>query len=557
MKGADVDRYLQEAVKQANPDLRIVAIRAARQVRGNGIAIVSQLVNDPDAQVRRECAIALHHNEAAGNAALWAALASKHDGNDRWYLEALGIGADKQWDKFFAAYRQKIKDPMESAGSRDIVWRARTDSAVVYTAKLAAQQSVPIHDRLRYFRAFDFNPGSLKSKLLLAMLEQNASGDTSINKLVLHHLDNSTVQRSRIAQMALSNVLKTVKGTPEFLDLVTRYQLRSQNDELLEMAIHHSDESLGRNAAALLLKFGGAPQAWKVINGKDSASTNALLTSIGRVGSKESINILQTIILSGKFPMEVRKQAAQRVGKTGSGEDLVLLLLKNKKVPEVLLPDVVASVQGSWRKSVSQEAAGYLPHSSGNVTRKVPQMSELSSLKTDVASGKVIFSNVCAVCHQVNKEGFDFGPSLTEIGSKYPKEGLLESIAYPSKGISFNNEGYELKMKDGSTLTGIIASKTETDISLKFPGGGKQNLKTSDVKTISQLKVSMMPEGLYENMSAQDLANLLEYLSSLKKKASRSGFPNWRKHPLVPSTIGRKYVCKVLEGLLEYFKKKQ
>lgn len=145
-------------------------------------------------------------------------------------------------------------------------------------------------------------------------------------------------------------------------------------------------------------------------------------------------------------------------------------------------------------------------------------MADLASLKANAANGKGIFTNTCAVCHQVNNEGFDFGPKLTEIGSKYPKEGLLESIVHPSKGIGFGYETWELKMKDGSTLTGIMASKTETDIALKLPGGIKQNLKTSDVQSMKQLKVSMMPEDLYESMSSQGLADLLEYLQNLKKK---------------------------------------
>jgi putative heme-binding domain-containing protein len=178
----------------------------------------------------------------------------------------------------------------------------------------------------------------------------------------------------------------------------------------------------------------------------------------------------------------------------------------------------VASVQQAWQKSVRNEALSYLPNAAKSVTKKVPSMRELLPLKANAASGKAVFMNNCAVCHQVNKEGFDFGPNLSEIGSKYPKEGLLKSIVYPSSGISFGSESWELKLKDGSTLTGIIASKTETDIDLKLPGGAKQPIKTSEVKSIKQLKVSMMPEGLHENMSTQDMANLLEYLAGLKKK---------------------------------------
>ena len=139
-------------------------------------------------------------------------------------------------------------------------------------------------------------------------------------------------------------------------------------------------------------------------------------------------------------------------------------------------------------------------------------------LQANTINGKAIFTNACAVCHQVGNEGYDFGPKLTEIGSKYPKDGLLRSIVYPSEGISFNSEGWIIKLKDGSTLTGLLASKTETDLDLKLPGGSRQKIRTSEVTSMKQMKVSMMPEGLHESLSNQELADLLEYLKSLQKK---------------------------------------
>ena len=127
-------------------------------------------------------------------------LAAKHDGKDRWYLEALGIGADRQWDKFFPAYVTKMNDSLQSAAAKDIVWRARTDKAVPYIAKLAADQTIDLKDRLRYFRAFDFNTGPAKSGLLLKMIGDNKNNDVALNKLVLHHLDIKTVTQSPLAQ---------------------------------------------------------------------------------------------------------------------------------------------------------------------------------------------------------------------------------------------------------------------------------------------------------------------------------------------------------------------
>jgi len=145
-------------------------------------------------------------------------------------------------------------------------------------------------------------------------------------------------------------------------------------------------------------------------------------------------------------------------------------------------------------------------------------MADLASLKGDATAGKVIYTNKCGLCHQVNKEGGDFGPALTDIGTKYPVEGLLNAIVNPSAGISFGFEGWEIKMKDGSVLTGIISSKTASGLDLKSPGGVKKHIKASDIISKKELPQSMMTEGLYENISNQNMADLLVYLSGLKKK---------------------------------------
>ena len=519
MPGADAGKYIQQAMKLNSSDMRIAAIRASVEIKADVIGVVHALADDKNAAVRRECALALRHNKSPQAAELWARLAVQHDGKDRWYLEALGIGADRQWDNFFTAYLSKVKNPLETEASRDIVWRARTEKAVPFIAELAADKKVALNNRLRYFRAFDFNSGPSKSKLLLAMIQDNTENDMALNKLVLHALDIKTVTQSPVAKKALDNVLQSVNGTNEYIELVSRYAVKSQNKNLLQLAINKPYESVGKNAAGLLFHLGGSQLTWKVINGKDTAQQNNLLGALAGVGSKESIDMLQTIALSKKYELLLRKLAARKIGNSGSGEERVLVILKSKKVPAELIPDVVASVSGAWRGSIRTEAASYLPDNGKSTTSKpAPTMPQLLALKANGEEGKKIFTATCNVCHQVNNVGYDFGPKLSEIGSKLPKEGLLESIVHPSAGIGFGYEGWELKMKDGATLSGILASKTETDIDIKFPGGTHRQLKTSDVLSLTQMKQSMMTDGLYNNMSAQDMANLLEYLEGLKKK---------------------------------------
>ncbi|MGN6355678.1 MAG: PVC-type heme-binding CxxCH protein [Parafilimonas sp.] len=518
MKNANAQQYIQQAIKSNNPDLRITGLRAARELNADVVNVVKQLVNDSDAQVRRECAIALHYNKSAEAPELWATLAMQHDGKDRWYLEALGIGADKQWNAFFKAYLNQVKDPLQSAASRDIVWRARTDEAVPYLARLASDKDVPVQNRLRYFRAFDFNTGSAKSSYLVKMITDNTSNDVSLNKLVLHALDVKTVQHSAAAQKALADVIQSVQRTPEYIEFIKQYEVKAENKNLLQLAIDSANAGLGRDAARLLLTLKGAALVQKVLNGKDTSQTKALLAALSGVGSKESIDIIQKVALSPGYPINIRKDAAGKIGKSWGGEDRVLEILKAKKVPAELVPDVVSSVSGAWRGSVKSEAESYLPGHTTTALKKAPTMNELAAIKADAAKGKVIFMNTCSVCHVAGNEGKDFGPKLTEIGSKYAKDGLLDAIVHPSDGISFGYEGWEIKMKDGSVMSGIIASNTETAMEVKFPGGTTQQIKTNEVASKKEMKTSLMPEGLYQNLSNEDLANLLEYLEGLKKK---------------------------------------
>jgi putative membrane-bound dehydrogenase-like protein len=518
LPGSTPSKYIYEALHDSNPDIRILALRASRELKLDVAGTVQQLLIDRDKQVLRECAIALRHISGPGNTAFWATLATAHTGADRWYLEALGIGADRQWDTFFKAYLSLTPNPTATPASRDIVWRARTDLALPYLASLASDKNIPIHDRLRYFRAFDFHPGAAKSAYLLKMLNENTAHNMDLNKLVLHALDQKTVEKSALAKKALQEVIITVRGTREYIDLVKRYRVTSEKPQLLDLAVEKSREETGRDAAGLLLDMGGQEMIKNVWQGKDTIKSAVLMHAVGGVGSKISIDMLQAFAFSEGNELSMRKIAASNIGRSWGGEERVLDILKNNKVPKILIPDVVTGVSQAWRGSVRTEAASYLESSSGIINRKVPGINELRAMNGNAANGKTIFLNTCALCHKVSSEGYDFGPALTEIGAKLSKDGLWESILHPSAGISFGYEGWNISMKDGTQYAGIISSKTETDIDLKLPGGIVKQIKTGDVTSMTQMPASMMPEALYKPMKDQDIADLLEYLSGLVKR---------------------------------------
>ena len=519
MPAAKTDKYIKQALKEQNPQLRMLAIRASLQLKGNTTAVLNALKSDPDPQVRRECIIALHHDKSPEAAGLWASLAAQYDGKDRWYLEALGVGADGQWDAFFDAYLLAVKDPLKDAAGKDIVWRARTDKALPYLEQLAANASFPLKTRLRYFRAFDFNNSPAKTAVLLNIIKSNDANDLNIDKLALSSLNPASIKANAAAEAALTRVLNATYPTKDYLELVIQYNLKAEQPRLLEMAIAKNTDDLGRNTAKALLGLGGTDLVWKVLKGQNAEQSMGLLNALAKIGNTASVDILQAVALGKEYPETLKKFAAARIGRSGEGEKRVLQILKNNQVPSELIPDVVASVSGSWRESVRKEANQYLPKPAVvEDVVKIPTIDELNALKAVAGNGKVVFASNCAVCHKVNNEGYDFGPKLTEIGSKYAKDGMLKAIVYPSEGISFGYEGWELKMNDGSETMGIISSKTKTDIEIKMPGGIVQKIKLASVKSMEQMKTSMMSAGLHAAMSQQEMADLLAYLDGLKRK---------------------------------------
>lgn len=163
-------KYVEQAVQDKNADLRIAGLRIARELKLDLIPFVKMLAKDSNAQVRRECAITLRHNSSPEAAKLWAQLAQQHDGIDRWYLEALGIGADEQEDEFFQAWLNLIGENWNTPAGRDIIWRSRSTRVPAYLVKIIADANTPENERSRYFRALDFIKGAEKEKALVTLL---------------------------------------------------------------------------------------------------------------------------------------------------------------------------------------------------------------------------------------------------------------------------------------------------------------------------------------------------------------------------------------------------
>jgi putative membrane-bound dehydrogenase-like protein len=511
------EKYIAAAIKENNSDLRIAGLRAARELNANVIGVIKSLASDKDPQVRRECIIALHKNKTPEAAAIWVDLAGQYDGKDRWYLEALGIGAADQWDQFFAAYLAKNPDPTQTPEGRDIIWRSRSENSLPFLVKLASDNSKDLKSRLRYFRAFDFIPGKKKTEAMLGMLTSNKNNDVALNAVILQGLDVKEVQRSPVAKEALNNVVKSVYGTKTYIDLTQRYNLKKEAPQLLKMAIDKPDDALAADAINLIFEFDQYDLVSNVLHGNDKAKTISLLTAMSNSGDYRGMKMMESIAASKKYDDSIRSKALRSLGRSWGGGDMINGLIQSDKLPSQLITAALEGIEGGPQKNIVIDAKQHLSKSSDGQQKEPFDRDGVLAMNGNVSNGATIFKTNCSICHQVKGEGTEFGPGLSEIGTKLPKEALLDAVIDPSSGISFGFETTELQLKNGSTQRGLLADKTNKDIGLKLPGGTITRVKTSDIKQMKVLPVSMMPD-LHETMSGQELADLLSYLGSLKKK---------------------------------------
>jgi putative heme-binding domain-containing protein len=130
--------------------------------------------------------------------------------------------------------------------------------------------------------------------------------------------------------------------------------------------------------------------------------------------------------------------------------------------------------------------------------------------------GRALFTVLCAACHRISDQGIDFGPDLSQIGKKWDRAGLLEQIAAPSKVIDPQWQLAAITLKGGGAKAGFIAEKSATTLTLKLPGGLTEKVALADIAKQEIQRVSLMPEGQLQSLTAQEAADLIDYLASLR-----------------------------------------
>jgi putative heme-binding domain-containing protein len=316
-------------------------------------------------------------------------------------------------------------------------------------------------------------------------------------------------------QEAINRYLDATAGSGEYFALTEKYQIAAQAATLLKITVDHTGTPKAGEAVKLLFKLGRQETVSKTLATLPPDKAAALLESIAGVGSQEAVALAVGAVTAPGSAAEVRLRVVRALGLSAAGQQSLLQAARAKQLPDDIRQAAADALTTSTDAAVRTEAAALFQMAA---KAPLPPIAELSKRTGDPDKGQLVFMTYCFTCHQVNGTGIDFGPALSEIGTKLAKEALYDSILNPNAGISFGFEGFEVKTKSGDTFIGMIASETERELALKVPGGIVQKTAKADVLSKTPLGVSLMTPGLQTIMEESQLIDLVEYLSGLKKK---------------------------------------
>ncbi|NBY01669.1 MAG: hypothetical protein EBQ87_06765 [Planctomycetes bacterium] len=137
----------------------------------------------------------------------------------------------------------------------------------------------------------------------------------------------------------------------------------------------------------------------------------------------------------------------------------------------------------------------------------------------DIRRGQVVFQNAkaaCNVCHSIGYLGGKVGPDLTRIGQIRSERDLLEAILFPSASFVRSYEPIKIATSSGKVFQGLIKADTPEEIVLITGPDQQTRIPRADIEIMEPGTVSVMPAGLDQQFSSQELADLVAFL-----KASR------------------------------------
>jgi putative heme-binding domain-containing protein len=219
-----------------------------------------------------------------------------------------------------------------------------------------------------------------------------------------------------------------------------------------------------------------------------------------------------------QFSASEKQEVVQTLASRPQYGAILTKALKNDKVPRRDVPSYVARQLRRVVGNGFMEVWGLvdeLPENKEAAFRRYRQLLHPDALgQADLKKGRVLFQRQCMACHQLHGEGGKLGPDITG-ANRASLDYLLDNILDPSGVIQDDYKMVMVTTRDGRTLAGNVVGENDRQLTLRIVGQ-EVVLAKADVQSREVSPVSMMPEGILQNLKDEEVIDLMAYLQTMK-----------------------------------------
>ncbi|MGC1244213.1 MAG: PVC-type heme-binding CxxCH protein [Chryseosolibacter sp.] len=221
------------------------------------------------------------------------------------------------------------------------------------------------------------------------------------------------------------------------------------------------------------------------------------------------MKIKRSRVLDEQMPLNERKWNARDMAKDPVGGQMILGLLADDQLPQVLYPVVEETLLKNANPAVQMRAVGFFRRADADKSFSIPGV---LALKGNRRGGESIFKKSCASCHRVKGHGQAIGPDLTYIHDKFDRRALLDAIIFPDTAVVFGYEAWTINLTDGQSYFGFLIADGAQTVTIKDLTGKNHTILTKEIRSRKKQEGSLMPIPQQLGLTAQDLADVTEFL---------------------------------------------
>lgn len=239
----------------------------------------------------------------------------------------------------------------------------------------------------------------------------------------------------------------------------------------------------------------------------------AAIQSLGNLNSSETGEILTETTAWKSYTPTTKGAVIATLVSRPILRDQLLKSIENGKIKPAEIPSSTRqSLMKAKDKKVKMRAENLFKElESGGRMKVYEDLKSVLDLEGIAENGQGIFKTNCATCHTFAGEGGNVGPDLSGISNQPSLAVLLHTIV-PNYEVYPGFQAITVTTNEGKQITGRIAAESSNSLSLKTAYGSEENILRTQIKNIDNPGVSLMPNGLEQNMNEQELADLLAYL---------------------------------------------